>query len=169
MRLSALGASAQELLGAFVTELEGIEGFVMPPGRYVGAGEIPWDGEGLYVYLGTTGVGQPGRPQSTNVPKVQSVFTTIAVYVMLVREVATFGYFSAGDPAPASDSVLNADGVRAFDDAGALIQAALAIKKAGDVVRNPQAGFVIGAVQPLGPSGGMAAVRLALELSVDQA
>jgi len=169
VRLSALGTSVSELLDAFIEELAKIPDYFMPPNQYVGAGEIPWDGEGLYVYLGATGVGQPGQPQTQNIPSTKAVFTTIGVYVMIIRPASTFGYGSGESPLPASDTQLNAEGIQLITDAGALIKAALAIKKNHQIVSAPQAGFVIGPIVPIGPLGGLAAMRLYLELSVEQA
>jgi hypothetical protein len=168
VRLSALGESVSELLDAFIEQLNAIPGYLMPPSSYVGAGEIPWDGPGLYVYLGSTGVGQPGAPQSQNIPSTKAIFQTIAVYVMIIRPASTFGYGSSEMPMNVSDEQLNAEGIQLITDAGALIQAALNIKKAHQIVSAPQAGFVIGPIIPIGPLGGMAAMRLTLELSVEQ-
>src|ERR1700722_14476322 len=118
MEMLKLGESAEQLLAAFVEQFEQIPGFEMPPGQYVGAGMIPWDGEGIYVYLGTSLVGQPGQPIAQNIPKAQAIFSVVTFYVMIIRICSSFGYYMSGDPAPASDATLNAEGVRAMNDAG---------------------------------------------------
>jgi hypothetical protein len=169
VQLSALGTSLSELLDAFIEQLSSIPGYVVPVNQYVGAGEIPWDGEGLYVYLGSTGVGQPGQPQTQNIPSTKAVFSTIGIYVMIIRAVSSFGYYSGESAVPASDEQLNAEGIQLVNDAGALIKAALAIKKAGKIVNSKQAGFVIGQITPIGPQGGLSAMRLFLELSIEGA
>ena len=67
MQASNLGGSAQELLDEFVKAILAINpDYPLPGGRYVGAGEIPWDGPGLYVYLGQGYTGQPGRRVSAS-------------------------------------------------------------------------------------------------------
>jgi hypothetical protein len=165
---STLGTSCQELLDAFIDEMSQIQGFNVPPNSYVGAGDIPWDGEGVYLYLGGTFSGVAGRPQTTNIPAVQGVLTAITLYLMIIRAVPTFGFFTSGDPAPASDDQLNGAGVQSMNDAGALIIAAIAIKKAGNFTNSKQASFVIGATNSIGPEGGLAAVRLQLDISIEQ-
>jgi hypothetical protein len=168
VQLSALGTSAQQLLAAFVEELQCIDGFTIPPGQYVAAGEVPWDGPGLYLYLGATNTGQPGAPVSTNIVSVKALTSMVGVYVQLIRQASSFGLFTAQYPGPAPDATLNAEGVQAFNDAGALILAATNIKKKKQIVTSSQEGFVIGQITPIGPQGGLAAVRLYLELSIDE-
>lgn len=171
MQLSALGTSAAALLQEFHDQLIATNpNFDMPGHMYVGAGDIPWDSEGLYVYLGQLHTGQPGQPQSTNIVSVAATVFAVSFYVQIVREVATQGYYQQADgPNPASDDQLTNDGMRAVNDAGALAAAAAQIKKSTTLVTNTQAGFVIGQLMPVGPSGGMAAMRLQLDLSIDEA
>lgn len=168
MRLSALGTSANELLEAFATQLVAQDPtFDLPAEQYVGAGEIPWDGPGLYVYLGDGVTGQPGAPIGTNIPAAQGVTFAVSFYVMLIRSVASYGFWAGGNLDIPGPEILGAEGVQAVTDAGALLGAAAAIKAAKSVVTNSQ-GFVIGQVTPLGPSGGLAAVRLQLDLIIEQ-
>lgn len=167
MQLANLGQSAQLVLASFLEQFALIEGFDMPPGAYVGAGNIPWDGEGVYVYLGSTGSGQPGKPQGTTIPTATIMVQFVTLYIQIVRRVSTFGFFTSGAPQPASDEQLNADGVVAMDDVSALLTAALAIRKAGTLTNSQQAGFVIGPVTAIGPEGGFAAMRLQLDLQLD--
>jgi hypothetical protein len=157
------------LLDAFVTKLvENNPDFDLTGNQYVGAGEIPWDKPGIYVYMGGGQTGQPGTPQTTSVVSTSAITMSVSFYVMIIREVATFGYWSDGGINTASDDILNANGIQAIDDAGALIQAALAIKNDATLVQRA-AGFVIGQCTPVGPQGGMAAMRLQLDLSVENA
>jgi hypothetical protein len=168
VKLSCLGESAEDLLNAFVTGFSEIPGFDLPANQYVGAGMIPWDGEGIYVYLGSSLVGQPGAPITRNIPRNQAIFTVVTFFVMLIRECSSFGYYMSGAPAPASNYILNSEGIRALNDAGALIQVAKNLRQGTSIVKNAQAGFAIGPVQALGPEGGLAAMRLQLDISIEQ-
>ena len=169
MKLSDLGSSAQELLQAFAAQLVATNpNFPLPPNQYVGAGEIPWDGEGLYVYLAGGITGQPGSPQTRNIPATQGITFSVGFYVMLVRSVSSFGYWAGGDIDIPSDADLDFEGQRAVSDAGALLAAAAKIKSAKDIVTNSGA-FVIGEVSTIGPQGGLSAVRLYLDLGIEQA
>ena len=168
MKLSDLGTSANGLLEAFAAQLVATNpDFPLPPNRYVGAGEIPWDGEGLYVYLAGGVTGQPGIPQTTNVAAAQGVTFSVQFYVMLVRSVSSFGYWAGDNIDVPSNADLGFEGHLAVGDAGALLGAAAAIKAAKSVVKNSQ-GFVIGQVTPVGPQGGLAAVRLLIDLIIEQ-
>ena len=169
MNLSSLGNSAAELLAAFADALVEIDpNFPLTGNQYVGAGEIPWDKPGLYVYLAAETLGQPGAPVSTDVRGVNAISMSAGFYVMIIREVATFGYWNDSGVNPASDAILNANGTQAINDAGMLVAAAIKIKGAGTLV-NIGAGFAIGQCTPVGPMGGMAAVRLQLDLSIENA
>ena len=168
MRYVGMGDSAKTLLDAFASQLvANDQNFPLPGSRYVGAGEIPWDGEGLYVYLAGGFTGQPGQPVATNIVSVNAMTYAVSFYVMLVRGVSSFGYWNSDGLAIPDDVNLEAEGIQAVNDAGALVQAAIDIKDSGLIVRNGQTGFVIGQVTPVGPQGGLAAMRLQLDLSVD--
>lgn len=167
LSLSNLGDSASILLEAFAEELEKIPSYEIPPGRYVGSGEIPWDGPGLYLYIGSSNVGQPGAPQGQNIPTSKAIFTVVGFYVMLIRPASSFGYLMEGAPLPVPDATLNAEGIRSVNDAGQLLAAAKRIRDRGDIVSSRQAGFVIGAVTPIGPQGGLSAMRLYFEASIE--
>lgn len=169
MRLSDLGQSAQELLEAMAAAMvENNPNFPLPGNQYVGAGEIPWDGPGLYVYVAGGLTGQPGRPITTNVASASGITFSVAFYVMLIRSVSTYGYFASGELDIPSDADLGAEGQQAVMDAGALLAAAAVVKANKSVVTNSQ-GFVIGQVAPVGPQGGLAAMRLDLNLIIEQA
>jgi hypothetical protein len=167
VKASALGNSAADLLAAIVEAIEAINpAYPLPGARYVGAGEVPWDGPGLYIYLGGGHTGQPGQPIATNVVSVSAVVRTAMFYVQLIREVSTFGYLRGDWRDIPTDADLNTEGVQAINDAGMLVAAATRVKKDAIIVAN-EAGFVIGQVMPIGPDGGLAAMRLQLDLSVD--
>jgi len=168
MKLSDLGSSANDLLDSFAEQLALIPGFTLEGNRYVGAGEIPWDKPGLYVYLGGGATGQPGAPQGQNISSAQGLVFAVSFYVMILRDVATFGYWNDGGVNPAPDNILNANGTQAVRDAGALLKCAAIIKKQDLAVKSQSAGFVIGQVTPVGPAGGMAAMRLLLDVSIDE-
>jgi hypothetical protein len=167
VRASDLGQSANDLLEAFKEQLALVPNFTLPGNQYVGAGEIPWDKPGLYVYLGDASTGQPGKPETQNIGSSRGIFYRVSFYVMILRVVATFGYFNDGGVSTAPDAVLNANGTQAVRDAGALLQAAAAIKASDTIVSSQNAGFVVGQLTPLGPQGGMAAMRLLLDFSIE--
>lgn len=169
MRFSALGASANDLLEAFRGQLiEDNADFELPGTQYVGAGEIPWDGPGLYVYLGSGVTGQPGRGISTAVFSTQAITRTMLFYVQLLRECLTFGYWGDDWRSLPPDDQINAEGMRLMDDAGALVAAAIHLQTKKVIVPNPM-GFAIGQIMPIGPQGGLVGIRLPLDLTIDQA
>ena len=96
------------------------------------------------------------------------MFSYVTFYVMILRTVATYGYFNDGGVNTAPDKTLNANGTQAVRDAGALLASAAIIKKQATIVKSQSAGFVIGPLKPLGPQGGMAAMSLMLGFSIDE-
>jgi hypothetical protein len=46
--------------------------------------------------------------------------------------------------------------------------AATKVKKHRQIVKSPQASFVIGAINPIGPQGELSAVRLSLTLTIEE-
>jgi len=168
MKLSDLGSSANDLLDSFAEQLALIPGFTLEGNRYVAAGEVPWDKPGLYLYVGAGNTGQPGAPQGQNIQSAQGLVFSVSFFVMILRTVATYGYWNDGGVNPAPDNILNANGTQAVRDAGALLSCAAKIKKQDLAVKSQSAGFVIGQVLPLGPQGGMAAMRLQLDVSIDE-
>ena len=120
------------------------------------------------MYLGDSGAGQPGRPETTSVPSAHATVFAVTFFVQLVRMASTFGYWSGDTVAPADPAILNGEGIQAVNDAGALLAALAKIKQAGEIARRPT-GFVIGRVMPIGPRGGMAAVRIQVDISIDEA
>jgi hypothetical protein len=165
MKLLQLGESAEMLLDAFIDEMKKFPGWEMPEGSYVGAGAIPWDGPGVYCYLGTTSIGQPGAPVNTNLQSPKVMFTTVTFYIMVIRRSASFGYYTQSQPPYEGD--LNREGIQSMNDVGALIQAAKNIRKNEDIVSNRQAGFTVGPVTPIGPEGGLSANRISVEVSIE--
>jgi hypothetical protein len=169
VKLSDLGGSAENLLEAFAAQLVAADpDFPLPGPRYVGSGEIPWDGEGLYVYLGMGHTGQPGKPETQSFPSAHASVFAVTFYIQLVRRVSTFGYAMDGLMDIPSDDVLNEEGVRAVSDAGALLAAAAVIKQS-DKISARSTGFVVGQITPIGPRGGFAAMRLWVDISIDEA
>ncbi len=164
MKLATMGESAKALLYAFVTELTSL-GVDVPDAYYVAPGEIPWDGESLVLSLSDISTGQPGQPIGSSIQTVDAIETTVTLAVELIRPTATEGYLGGPLGLPSIEAMEN-DGVNALNDAGALYQAAINIKGKGQIVSRG-AGFVIGQCVPIGPNGGLAAMRLELALSVD--
>lgn len=164
MQLATLGASAQALLDAFVTELNAL-GVNVPDAAYVAPGEIPWDGESLVLSLSEISTGQPGQPIGSSIQSVNAIETFVTLGVELIRPTSTEGYGGGPLGLPSIEDMAE-DGVNALNDAGALYQAAINIKGAGLIVSRG-AGFVIGQCVPIGPNGGLAAMRLDIALSVD--
>jgi hypothetical protein len=167
VQASNLGAGAQEMLDAFHDTILTINPeYPLPGGLYFGAGEIPWDGPGLYVYAGMGYTGQPGQPQNTNIVSVHAMVRCQSFYVQLIREVSSFGYQRGDWIDIPPDTDLNAQGLQAINDAGMLVAAATKIKFNDQLVATA-AGFVVGEVMPIGPDGGLAAMRLLIDLSID--
>jgi hypothetical protein len=164
MKLVGMGSSAEFLLASFATELAGL-GVDVPTAQYVGAGEIPWDGESLTIYLSSVAQGFPGAPIGRSLLSTSEIVTTATLQVQLLRIVSVIGDVGGRLELP-DEKALNTDGLTAMDDAGALYQAALNIKNKGKMVPLG-VDFAILTALPLGPLGGMAGVRLGLDISVD--
>lgn len=164
MKLVGLGESASALLAAFVTELLVI-GIDVPEAVYVAPGQIPWDGPSLTISLGYVAIGQPGQPDSQSLISTSQIETTATLYLELIREVSTFGYGSGIVGLPTQEA-MDVEGTQALDDAGAMVAAAIAVKASSQIV-SLGAGFAIGQCLPIGPEGGLAAMRLELTLSID--
>ncbi len=164
MKLATLGQSAKALLDAFVVELAAL-GVSVPDAYYVAPGEIPWDGESLVISLTDISTGQPGQPIGASVQTIDAIETTVTLSIELVRPTTTEGYLGGPVGLPSIEA-MESDGVSALNDAGALYQAAINIKGQGLIVSRG-AGFVIGQCVPIGPNGGLAAMRLDVALSVD--
>ncbi len=163
MNLGGLAAAAENLLGLFATELTAL-GVEVPEAQYVGSGLIPWDGESLTIYLGDIGQGQPGAPFSGTPQPAAVTVLRCTIWVQLCREHPSL--YDAGarlmlpDP-PALDTA----GQTSVLDAASLMQAAMAIHATYSAT-GPGEGFAILGVQPLGPEGGLAAMRLGLDMSL---
>jgi hypothetical protein len=119
------------------------------------------------MYLGALGPGQAGKPVSASYRTSDQIMMSVILYVQIIREVSTFGYGYMGGAVqlPGPDD-LNDEGMCALNDAGYLIAAAIAIKTAGQAV--PLGiDYAIGNCVPLGPDGGLAAMRIELNISID--
>ena len=164
MRFSALGDGAQLLLEAFASELTSL-GIEVPSEQFVASGEVAWDCPSLTVTLGAPSQGQPGIPfgQSYLTTEEATFFATF--FVMLLRNVDSVGPITGPLDNPDAES-LGYEGWKAFNDAGALVEAAINIKDAQTIVARPIP-FAIGQVLPLGPMGGMAGMRLELSIQID--
>ena len=164
MKLPTLAADAQDLLEQFAQQLDDL-GVVVPPSQYVGSGIIAWDGESLTVTLGTIGQGQPGMPIGTTfIPGDVSVMWA-TFYVQIIRIAPALsgeGFTSDLTPSP---ETLGGAGQEAVNDGRALVQAAIAIH-ASYSATGPGEGFVIGPLMPLGPEGGLSAMRLQIDVSL---
>lgn len=163
MLLTSLGQSAQLLLDSFTAELTDL-GLDVPPAQYVGAGQIPWDEPSLTVYLGVTSQGVPGSPTSKSWIDPSNIQTISTFYVQLLRNCSTVGYGGGRIELPSIEQ-LGLEGVSAVNDAGALYYAAIQIKAAGTLVPLG-VDFTVGGVMPIGPEGGMSAMRIGLEFSL---
>ena len=164
MKLVGLGDSAQAFLTAFATELANHVDTV-PDAVYVAAGEIPWDGESLIMYMASEAQGVPGRPNSLTQVSVATAISYVTFFIELIRDVSTFGYEGGVIGLPSDEAMAN-EGVAALNDAGALVWTALTLKDEQIPVMG-EIDFVIGPCNPVGPMGGLAAMRLQLDISVD--
>ena len=162
--LRDLGATAQKILAAYIAELEPL--IEVPERRLVAAGNVAvWDGEQLVVNLQAILQGQPGAPfVQTYTPTAINLFAQYGV--QLVRAVPVTAVDNGPFPTQVpSAEELSESGIAAMDDAGALTLATVAIHQA-HTITGPGEGFVIDSVDTLGPEGGMAATRVALNISL---
>lgn len=166
MKLVGLGDSCSAYLAEFATELAQ-HGVIVPDAVYVASGEIPWDGESLILSLGSASQGIPGHPTALSQVSPSTAISAVSLYVELIRVVSTFGYEGGRIGLP-SEHAMDTEGVRSLNDAGAMIQTAIILKSRGVPV-SLGVDYSIGQCVPIGPMGGLAAVRLALDISIDGA
>ena len=163
MQLIGLGQSAEDLLAAFKTELVAC-GIELPKMSYIASGEIPWDGESLTLALGTIQQGQPGKNATNSARSPDNIITTATFHVMILRKCAVVGDEGTRLSIP-TRAKMNAEGIQAIDDAGALMQAGILIK-ANQTIVPLGVDMAIGPVLPMGPAGGLKAMSLACEISL---
>jgi hypothetical protein len=171
----SLFGAAQTLLGLFTAQLSAVvlqDGtpFPFPDLAYIGSGEIPWDDESFTVYLGESDQGQPGQPIGQSVVDVHALNFYAQFYAQLLRpQPVPMDAIGVANTIPTMDE-MNDAGLVAMRDADALQNSAVAIKQQAAHGLVPQwisgTGFVIGPVSPVGPSGGFAAMRIRLDVSL---
>jgi hypothetical protein len=161
MNLVGLGDSATQLLANFASQLVSL-GVDVPNLQYVNAGELAWDGDSLTLNLGSIAQGKPGSAVATSYVSPDTITTSATMYVQLLRTVDTVGIQGQRVNTP-SKTRLQKEGVVSFNDAGALMQAAINLK-AKNIPVQLGIDFSIGSVMPVGPMGGMAANRLELNV-----
>jgi hypothetical protein len=160
--LSQFGTYAQALLTMFVDALTTL-GVDLPESQYVSAGQVAWDGPSMTIELGTITQGQPGRPVGDTFQPASVTITQAQFFVQIIRETSALsGEGWAVNMVPDSEQ-LGDEGTTALDDAGALVKAAIAVHAAIGQGK----GFVIDSCSPLGPQGGLSAMRLSITVSLD--
>jgi hypothetical protein len=164
MQLNNLAASAANLLEQFVEQLPNF-GIDVPESQYVGSGIIAWDGESLTVTLGTVAQGFPGKPDDLTFVTATPTVTYATFYVQLLREASALSGGGFAQNMTPDAAQLGGEGLQAVSDAQALVQAAIAIHQTY-TVEDPGLDFVVGPCQPLGPEGGLSAMRLTLGLAL---
>lgn len=159
-----VGRIAQVMLDGLVTHWAAAPKATLPPRRMIAPGSargIAWDGEGLAVSLGGIGVGAaPGQdpgPQRTGNP-VAMVLRHAVFVVQLVRCTPE----SHNGVTPPDAAEVTAAGLSLMRDAGLLSQALTEITSAVRSELGPGGSVVVGAVDVLGPQGGLAAVEATL-------
>lgn len=157
----------QNLLDDLVSELVGLD-VCVPKAQYLSPGGIiPWDEESITVYLGEIQQGQPGHPVATTYLSAIEAQFFARVFAQIVRKqtaVPGSDSFSASANMP-SVAQMTADACQAMTDAAGLLTAAQLVH-ASYLASSPGEGFVVGPLSTLGPDGGLAAVRIALEISL---
>ena len=164
MRWANMGQSAADLLGYFIAEFE-ILGANVPSECYVASGSVPWDGESLTVSFGSIGQGQPGAAFGGTFPAAIPTNMTATMFVQVLREVPIVQDSPSGHVIIPTLAQMTTAGQQGFDDASALATAAIQIH-AKYLITDPGEGFVISDVIPIGPDGGLAGVRLSIQVSL---
>ena len=166
MQLVGLGNAASNYLTAFASELANHVATV-PDAVYVAAGEVPWDGEALVLSLGAIAQGVPGRGAAQSFRTAEETISVATFHVELIRTVSTAGYMGGPLGLP-SEWAMDNEGVDALNDAGAMTYTAIILKGQGVPVALG-VDYSIGSCVPIGPNGGLAAMRLELVISIDGA
>jgi hypothetical protein len=173
MRLAALPSAMESMLAAFSTQIKdtySVPGcnWTPPAAQYVAPGvNTPWDGESLTLYFGAIEQGIAGQPTATSERTVDQLHFHATLWVQMLRavRVQTGEGFDIGQLIP-SMAEIDLDGQQSAADVAALVQAAVAVKGAYAVVPYGES-FGIGPIQMLGPDGGLAGVRLGIQVSLD--
>jgi hypothetical protein len=161
---------ASKVLDAVVAHLEAAPGVNVPQRRIIAPGNprlIAWDAEQIVVALSGIGVGQaPGQgggSQRIGNPVSSRGMRHAVLAVQLVRCVPE----SADGATPPPASAVTDAGLALMRDAGLLSQALVeACTKLGGVdALGPGGSSRPGAVEVLGPDGGMAAVEGSIEIT----
>lgn len=163
--LTDLQGAAEELLTAFVGQLQ-TQGVDLPDRRYVAPGQlIPWDDEQLTVNIQRLIQGQPGVSfQGSFQPPAAATFSA-QFAVSLCRRIPVIEQEAPFPMEVPTNDTLDVAGMETMTDCAALLIAAQAIHQA-HTLTGPGEGFAIDECAPLGPEGGIAASRLLLTLSL---
>jgi hypothetical protein len=158
VKLAAFADEAGALLADFATELESL-GVDVPDSVYVSPGILAWDGPSLTLYMSLFGQERPGF---TEIPPAGVFRATL--YVQILR--VTAALMDDGDrySVPNAEDI-GTSGAQALSDASGLLRAAQAIHSKY-LATGAGEQFIIQAVEPLGPEGGLAAVRIGIEVSL---
>lgn len=164
MQLVGLGTAAKAYLDEFAAELAN-QGIDVPTAQYVAAGEVPWDAESLVISLGGIAQGIPGQGIATSFRSASEAISVATFAIELIRTVSTSGY-GGGVLGLPDEYAMDNEGVSALNDAGAMVQSAILLKSKGIPVALG-VDYAIGQCLPIGPLGGLAAVRLEIAVSID--
>lgn len=149
---------AQNTFDAVVAHYAAASGVVLPDRRIITPGDIrnaAWDCSALIVgFSGLRWGGGPGTNSATALPTGRGVSVGLRHAVITVQVVRDIGDADT-DPAPAD--VVTAAGLLLAKDAGLLSQALVELTTTGALKRAGVA--LVGDVDPIGPSGGFAAVE----------
>lgn len=160
----AVADIAQAILAAVVDHFNAAPGVTLPERRVIAGGNprlIAWDCDQLAVSMSGIGLGwapgQGGQARQTGNPVSTNLLRHAVFAVQLVRHVPTMS--EDGDLLPAADEITKA-GLRLLRDAGLLSHALT--RAVGAVRTDTRLGHgsaTAGAIEMIGPDGGMAAVE----------
>ncbi|MDN5931175.1 MAG: hypothetical protein L0I24_08945 [Pseudonocardia sp.] len=159
-----IGRIAQVILDGLITHWAAAPKATLPPRRMIAPGSargIAWDGEGLAVSLGGIGVGA-APSQEAGTPRTGNPVAQVLRHAVFVVQLVRCTPESHNGVTPPDAAEVTAAGLSLMRDAGLLSQALTEIASPVRSELGPGGLVVVGAVDVLGPQGGLAAVEATL-------
>lgn len=165
-----VGRIATVMLDGLIAHWHAAAGTSLPERRMIAPGSargIAWDGEGLAVSLGGIGIGAaPG--QETGTPRTGNPVAQILRHAVFVVQLVRCTPESHNGVTPPDAKKVTAAGLSLMRDAGLLSQALTDLATPVRSELGQGGSVIVGAVDVLGPQGGLAAVEATLTVTASR-